>query len=140
MAKRRRLETPSSDDLDRIQAGVEHLDQDRLALRDQIGTDQADISAADIQHLDDVARLEQLDISVGQRDGGAVGTRPEGQCNSSVAQQTEHAVLHTALGQGQPQQGGVEDRGHEHSTEGCPAATDRQKRRRRPGRVGVEEG
>ena len=66
---------------------------------------EADIARADMQHLDDVLRLEQLGLEAFQGQGRPVAAPVEGQPDAGLGQELLDVLLHPALGQGEMDDG-----------------------------------
>ena len=86
-------------------AGVDQLDQLGTLLHHPVGTGEAQVARAQMQHLDDVLRLEDLGLEAVEREGRPVAAPVEGQPDAGIGQQAHDAVLHPALGQGQMDDG-----------------------------------
>ena len=90
----------------RIHRGVHQLDQIDRFLGDPVGPGEAQVTAAGIEHLDDVLRLEDLRLELGHRQGRPVATPVVGQADAGIAQELDDTLLHPALGQCQMDDGG----------------------------------
>ena len=86
---------------DRVEPGIEQLDQLGRELGDPVGAGEADVARADVQHLDDVLRLQDLGLEAGERQARPIAPPAEGDPDAGVRQQREHGLLHPPLGQGQ---------------------------------------
>ena len=92
-------------DADRVEGGVDQLDQLGPLLHHPVGAGEAQVARAQMQHLDNVLRLEDLGLEAVERDGGAVAAPVEGQPDAGIGHQAHDALLHPALGQGQMDDG-----------------------------------
>ena len=95
------------DDAHRVEGGIHQLDQLRTLLGHPVGTGEAEVARADMQHLDDVLRLQDLGLEALQRQGRAVAAAVEGQADAGVGQQAHDVLLHPALGQGEMDGAGI---------------------------------
>ena len=59
----------------------------------------------EMQHLDNVLRLEDLGLEAVERDGGPVAAPVEGQADAGVGHEAHDALLHPPLGQGEMDDG-----------------------------------
>ena len=89
---------------DRVEAGIEQLDQLGRQLGHPVGAGEAYVARAEVQHLDDVLGLQDLGLEAGERQARPIAPPAEGHPDAGIGEQREHALLHPPLGQGEMDQ------------------------------------
>ena len=87
-----------------IEPGVHELNEVDAFFQDPIGTGEAEIARAQMQHLDDVLRLQDLGFEPLERQVRPIAPPAEGDADAGVPKEGQHAVLHPAFGQGEMDQ------------------------------------
>jgi hypothetical protein len=100
----RELGRRRSDQAHRIEPGVEQLDDLGRELGDPVGAGETDIPRAQVQHLDDVLRLQDLGLETTERQVRPIAPPSERHPDPGIREQRQNASLHPPLGQGQMHQ------------------------------------
>ena len=97
-------------EFDRIETGINELDEVSLLLDHPVAPGKPDVPAADVEHLDDVLWLEKLGIEIRQRNRRPVvagaGDAPRADVNAGILEEGMDIVLHAALGETEADDGG----------------------------------
>ncbi len=110
----------------RVETGVRQLDQRAVELGHPVRAGKAEVPRTGVQHLDDGLRFEDLDLAAREADVGPVAAHRLGEVDAGVTQQSGHAVIHAALGDGQSQGRFVGCSGHLSSVPTAPTFSKRK--------------
>jgi hypothetical protein len=136
------------DELHGIEPSVEQLDDvgpssPPFELRDPVRPGEADVPAAEGEHLYDVLGFQHLRFGARQRHLGAIAAGTGTHADPRVGEQCQHALLHPAFGQAETERNGAWDECGHRSAPCWPSrsppghATPPQKRDAGPGGAGV---